>query len=125
MKSRYLTKLWLEDLDGNTFIVCAPFKYYSELFGSVFVVPIETEIDFASIPFPFKMIWPKSGKYNKAAALHDAGYKNKLVGPIQFLNKENYDKIFNEAMKLSEVNGFQRKVMFRMVSWFGRKSEEN
>lgn len=126
-KSIYLTKLWLEHLDGNIWIICAPFRYWSHHLGTIIVIPIETEIDLASIPYPFRMIWPKSGKYNPAAALHDAGYRNKLRfenGTYANLSESNCNTIFNEAMELSGVNGFQRRVMYRMVSWFGRKSNE-
>lgn len=124
MKSQYLTKLWLEDLDGEYFIVCAPFEYYSELLDMTIVVPIEFETNFASIPMPFRMIWPRSGKHNKADVLHDAGYNNKLRNKFEAsikLDKSTCDSIFNEAMELSGVNGFQRRMMYRMVSLFGRK----
>ncbi len=123
--SQFLTPLWLENVDGDIFIVCAIFKYYSELLRGVVIVPIRTETDFASIPKLVRGLVPKSGKYNPAAVLHDAGYNGKLVtesGQRINLIKPLCDALFDEAMGVSGVNPILRHIMFAMVSRFGKKA---
>ena len=121
--SKILTELWLEDVDGNNWIVCAPFLYQSDLLNGIVKVPIRTESDLASIPRPFRGIFPKSGKYNKAAVLHDAGYNGKLVtfdDKRIDLIKYYCDDLFYEAMIVSGVSKFTAKLMYEMVKQFGK-----
>lgn len=126
MTSNFITPLWLEDVDGDTWIVAADFIYYSILLNGTVVVPIMTETDLASIPYIFRGLVPKSGKYNKAAVLHDAGYHGNLMtwsNPRRRINliKPLCDKLFLEAMEISGVSKIERLFMYRMVSEFGAK----
>lgn len=124
--SAFLSPLWLEDVDGDTFIVCAPFRYQSDLLKGIVVVPTGTETDLASVPRMLWMFTPKSGKWNRAATLHDAGYRGKLVTSSGFrirLVKPLSDKLFLEAMRLSGVNGVLARLMYRAVSAFGRTAD--
>jgi hypothetical protein len=124
--SAFLTPLWLEDLDGTHWIVAAPFRYQSDLLRGIVVVPIETETDLASIPWLFRGLAPSSGKWNRAALLHDSSYKGRLETPdgrrIHVI-KKLADGVFLEAMKLSGVNGALARLLYRAVVAFGRKPQ--
>src|SRR6266850_4528268 len=122
--SKIITPLWLEDLDGDNWIVAADFKYLSDLLNGIVIVPAETETDLASIPLLLRGLIPKSGKYNKGAVLHDAGYNGKL----QTINRERInlikplcDELFLEAMLVSGVNSSLAKLMYEGVKRFGKK----
>lgn len=126
--SQFLTKLWLEHIDGDNWIVCAEFRYYSDLFRGVFVVPVGTETDLASIPWFFRRIFPKSGKYNPAAVLHDAGYHGKLMtetGQRVNLIKPLCDQLFLEAMEVAGVGEKIRKMFYEAVARFGKQKYQN
>ena len=123
MSSEFLTPLWLEHVDGERWIVAADFRYYSEMFHGIFVVKAGTETDLASIPWIFRRILPKSGKYNPAAVLHDTGYHGKLMtadGQRVNLIKPYCDKLFLEAMEVAGVGKKKREIMYEMVKNFGK-----
>jgi hypothetical protein len=124
--SAVLSTLWLEDLDGTHWIVCAPFRYESDLLRGVVVVPIGTETDLASIPWVFRGLAPMSGKWNKAAVLHDAGYHGKLetvdCRRIRLI-KSLCDQLFLEAMLVSGIAPTLARFMYRAVSQFGKKEQ--
>jgi hypothetical protein len=99
--SEFLSKLWLEQVDGDKWIVAAPLRYRSDLLRGIVVVPTGYETDLASVPRGFWNIIPKSGKYNPAAALHDGGYTGHLRtddGQHMRLIKKLSDQLFLEAM---------------------------
>jgi len=58
-------------------------------------------------------IMPNSGKYGKAAVIHDYLYHAKER------SRKMSDLIFLEAMEESNVNLVERTVMYRAVRWFG------
>lgn len=76
-------------------------------------VPVGFITDLASVPWPFSMIIPKSGKGNAAAVLHDFLYHK------QERKRKQCDLIFLEAMKVLGVSLWKRKVMYRAVRIFG------
>lgn len=122
--SGFLTKLWLEHVDGRTWVVCAPLRYQSDLLNGVVVVETGTDTDLASIPRLLWRILPSSGKYNPAAVIHDAGYRGTLRtedGQRINLIKRLCDRVFLEAMLSCGVNGWIARQMYRAVSIFGRK----
>ncbi len=123
--SCFRTKLWLEDTgDGEHWIVCAPFEYESTLLHGIVVVPVGAETDLASVPRLVRGMVPKSGKYSRAAVLHDAGYRGTLrtvTGERINLIKPLCDKLFLEAMELAGVGKVQRQLMFRAVRRFSKK----
>jgi hypothetical protein len=124
--SAFLTPLWLEDLDGTRWIVCAPFRYQSDLLRGIVVVPVETETDLASVPWLCRGLAPQSGKWNKAAVLHDTAYKGRLFsahGYRMYVVKRLADGVFLEAMQLSGVNGALARLLYRAVVAFGRKPQ--
>lgn len=123
-ESKYLTKLWLEHVDGNNWIVCAPLIYQSKLLNGIVVVPTGSDTDLASIPWIFRLILPKSGKYNPDAVLHDSGYRGNLENRMRVkinLIKELCDKLFLEAMEVSGVGEKTRNIMYKAVDIFSTK----
>jgi hypothetical protein len=69
--------------------------------------------DFASVPFPFRWLLPKWGRYGRAAVIHDWLYSQ------QMYSKEFADDAFLEGMTISKVSWLVRRVMYLAVSWFG------
>lgn len=126
--SKILTPLWLEDVDGDNWIVCAPFLYQSDLLKGIVEVPIRTTTDLASIPWIIRGLIPKSGKYNKAAVLHDAGYRGNLVtedGLRINLIKELCDSLFLEVMGVVGVSPVLAKLMYQAVKEFGKPKDQS
>lgn len=76
-------------------------------------VPAGAVTDFASVPWPFSMIIPTSGKYNQAAVVHDHLYW------IQDRPRKRADEIFLQAMTDLGVNRIKRQIMYRAVRSFG------
>ncbi len=124
--SAFLSPLWLEDVDGTDWVVAAPFRYESDLLRGIVTVPAGTQTDLASIPRILRGIAPKSGKWNRAAVLHDAGYHGCLQtsdGQRVRLIKPLCDQLFLEAMLLAGVNSAQARLMYRLVAAFGDKTQ--
>jgi hypothetical protein len=108
-KDGFLNELVLrycnKPIDGKWFVVVEPFAYEA-LNGKVFIVPSGTRTDFASIPLGLRNIIPRTGKYGKAAVLHDWLCEYKVVP------RKQADSIFFEAMKRLGVNKPRRSVMY-------------
>jgi len=84
-----------------------------------FVVPASFTTDFASVPRAFWNIVPPTGKYTKAAVLHDWLYSSHEV------SRKDADGIFLRVMKESGVGLIKRHMMYRAVRLFGRKAYNN
>lgn len=85
--------------------------------GQEILIPKGFVTDFASIPRWLWWIVPPYGKYNKAAVVHDFLYK-KQSG----YSKIVADAIFYEAMESLGVPYFQRLLMYKAVSYFGKSA---
>lgn len=109
----FLTPLRLEDIDGDNFLLTEPLIYRTHS-NEVIEVPAGFVTDFASIPRFFWRIYPPSGKYNKAAVVHDYLYRYGIG------TKADADRIFREAMEDLGVNGFQRWTMYYAVKFGGK-----
>lgn len=60
----------------------------------LFVVPVDTETDFASVPKIFQWLVPRTGRYTRAAVLHDYLWKERPNG----LSRADADGLFRRAM---------------------------
>lgn len=69
--------------------------------------------DFATIPFPLSLIFPKEALYALPAAVHDKLYESKKLSKIAS------DSIFYQAMKEAGVRGFTRSSFYIIVLLFG------
>jgi len=114
MQSKFYTPLKVEVLaDGRRRKLIDDLIYYSELLNQYLCVPADFITDYASIPRIFWNILPPSGKYTKAAVLHDYIYNSGIF------NKKTADSLFKEAMKALEVDGWKVNAMYYGVDWFG------
>jgi hypothetical protein len=116
MTGEFLTTLDVREGDGERWTLMAPLIYVDEN-GRRFVVPTGTPTDFASIPRAFWMLYPKSGKHNKAAVVHDWLCQTKLV------DSASAHAVFKRALKACGVNRLNRQVMWAMVRAFGPRFE--
>lgn len=98
------------------------FVYYTNL-GDIIEVPVGFVTDFASVPKILWNIFPPTGKYIKAAVIHD--YLTSLKGQLpngKIYSKKEVDAIFLEAMTVLKVSKVTRYIVWRAVSLFGDKS---
>lgn len=118
--------------DGKHYEVQKKFEYYLENSKEVIVtIPESFTTDFASIPRIFWSIFPPFGKYTKAAVLHDflcEAYLSKAKWneistskDPRVVKRKEADKIFLEAMTVTNVNKFTRNTLYffvRAYAWF-------
>jgi hypothetical protein len=112
--SSFQSPLLLEYLDGRQFKLVAGFVYVTELLrdGAVYV-PAGFSTDFASIPRGLWNVLPPTGRYGKAAVVHDFLYRCSDV------DRATCDKVFLEAMQVLGVGWFTRRAMYLAVRAFG------
>jgi hypothetical protein len=137
--SGFITRLRLDYIDGHVWEVVEPFEYcLGEPDGPErVIVPSGFLTDFASIPRPLWGWLPPTGKYGKAAVIHDALYQNRTVwcratpvslgivmaygGTIgyvaqsRFVERGEADAILNEGMKVLKVSRFVRWIVYSGV----------
>ncbi|MGH2829257.1 MAG: DUF1353 domain-containing protein [Actinomycetota bacterium] len=104
----FLTELIVKDAGGNNWKLVTPLRY--EATRECFEVPIDAETDFASIPKPFQWLIPRSGRFTKAAVLHDFLWRT----PIGGVSRGDADGIFRRCL-------FELGVPFlrRWLMWAG------
>jgi hypothetical protein len=113
--TRFLDALVLEYIDGHDWKTVSPFWYVTDVAGGdVIHVPAGFVTDFASVPKALWNILPPTGKYGKAALIHDYCYRTPGIA-----SKANADSIFLEAMTALGVGWWTRNTMYRGVRYFG------
>lgn len=100
--------------DGRSMTLLTELRY-TDPNGFVWVAPIGSVVDGASIP---RYLWsimggPFEGQYRKASVLHDVAYGQKKR-PWQ-----DCDRMFYYAMRCGGVNAVQAKTMFYALYRFG------
>jgi hypothetical protein len=100
--------------DGRTMTLLTELRY-TDPNGHVWVAPIGSVVDGASIP---RYLWsimggPFEGKYRNASVLHDVAYGQKKR-PWQ-----DCDRMFYYAMRCSGVSAVEAKTMFYALYRFG------
>src|ERR1043166_3281987 len=100
--------------DGRTMTLLTELRY-TDPNGNVWVAPIGSVVDGASIP---RYLWsimggPFEGKYRNASVLHDVAYGQKKR-PWQ-----DCDRMFYYAMRCSGVSAVEAKTMFYALYRFG------
>ena len=113
--SSFTQPLIVKHLDGKRWELMQQFTYYvgEENSNEIIVVPAGFITDFASIPQLFwSLIGPPTGKYGKAAVVHDFCYYKNLY------SRKRCDKIFYEAMKVLKVPFIKRWLMYHAVRKF-------
>lgn len=93
-----------------------PFHYVAEGVGEIVHVPAGFITDFASIPRFLWALLPPTGKYQRAAVIHDYMYRTGARSRVVA------DAMFLEAMIFLGVPMWKRQLMYRAVRLFGRWS---
>ena len=91
------------------------FEYHvgCETSPDIIKVPVGFVTDFASTPWGTWNLFPKLGRYSKAAVVHDYLYQSKLRSRLES------DAILLEAMGVLGVPAWQRTIMYWAVRCFG------
>ena len=100
--------------DGRTMTLLTELRY-TDPKGEVWVAPIGSQVDGASIP---RYLWsvmggPFEGKYRNASVLHDVAYGERKR-PWQ-----DCDRMFYNAMRCSGVSAVEAKTMYYALYRFG------
>lgn len=110
--SGYVEARW--ENDGRNMILLRELRY-TDPQGVVWVAPVGSEVDGASIP---RSLWsimggPFEGKYRNASVLHDVAY-DQHNRPWQ-----ECDQMFYNAMRCSGVSAVEAKTMYYALYKFG------
>lgn len=103
--------------DGRDWELRAPFTCTPRR-GLTLAVPKGFVTDFASIPRVCWRVWPPTGRYGKAAVLHDYVYRTPRVP----LSRAEADGLFWDAMRVLKVSVVTCVVLYAAVRVFGRWS---
>lgn len=110
--AEFMTKLAVEMIDDDTWKLEHPLVYQSDIAGNI-SVPEGFETDFASVP-RIPIAYTLAGDTAHAAAVvHDYLYGDKSV------KRSLADAVFEEAMNVSGISWWRRKLMWLAVRTFG------
>jgi hypothetical protein len=116
VKPSFHTPLDLEVADdGRQYRLLTAFQYDSSL--TTITVPAGFVTDFASVPKLFWNLLPPTGRYGKAAVVHDYLYRTPGLA-----SKMIADATFLEAMAALDVPTVTRYLMYFGVRLFGGSS---
>lgn len=130
--NNFFGDLLVKYIDGKTWEIAQSFTYrLGAPDGPEFVhIGAGMLTDFASMPIVVRVIFRSpGGKWDKPAVVHDCLYKTSHVsvddGSIRWIDRDEADAIFNEAMRVAGVNGLSRRIIYRGVRvggwWAWRK----
>jgi len=111
--------------DGVNWVVERPVVYEVGNTGQRVVVPEGFVTDFASMPRALWPVYPKTGRYQFAAVVHDYLYWEQSV------SREAADWIFLAGMKESKVGKKDRMIIYKAVraaggmAWTRNQDEKN
>jgi uncharacterized protein DUF1353 len=105
----FLTELVVKDVGDFDWKVMSPLRYEGS--SQCFEIPAGAETDFASVPVLFQWLIPRSGRYTKAAVLHDHLWRT----PIDGVSKGDADGVFRRCMAELDVPFLRRWVMWSGV----------
>lgn len=126
--SKFLSSLIVADDFGLPFELCKDLSYESDKLKRVIVVPGRIKdpgdpdfkpgflTDLASIPLGMWNILPKSGRYDRAAVVHDYLYQ------FNGCTRAEADAVLKEAMEVLQVGGFRIFMIYSGVRSGGWKS---
>jgi len=116
--SQFLLPLEVTPLDdGRNWRVDECFDYESMVLDAIIQIPIGFVTDFASIP---RVLWdwlPPTGKYARAAVVHDFLYRTP-----GFATRAQADGVLMEAMSILNVGWLTRQVIYNGVRLGGSSS---
>ncbi len=117
-RNSFLTPLIVEVMPGGKrFKLYLDFTYLWKRLYIEIHVKRGFETDFASIPWIFRWLISKLGRYNKPAVVHDAIYQNAIPGHI--FTRAEADLCFLDGMADLGVVKWKRTLMYWAVRLFG------
>lgn len=119
MPSSFRTELVTRFRDDGKFIVHEPFEFESCIAEAVIRVPVGTVTDFASIPIGLRNVLSPTGRYGKAAVVHDLLYQTGRVG-VRVIDRAEADLVLREGMEVLEVGRLTRWAIYagiRLGGW--------
>ena len=96
--------------DGSRWRLVEPLTYQGR--DEPFVVPVDFETDFASVPRAFTWLIPRYGRYTKSAILHDWLSQRAAAGEFAWVDA---DGIFRRTMRELGVPLLRRWLMWAAV----------
>ena len=105
----FLSELVVKDAGENNWKLAAPLRYTAAY--QSFEIPTDAETDFASVPVLFQWLIPRSGRYTKAAVLHDFLWRT----PVDGVSRGDADGIFRRCMRELGVPFLRRWLMWAGV----------
>lgn len=120
--STFTSPAVLEVLDDWEFRLVLPFEFYEgsrENPSAVYCVPAGFVTDLASVPRWMWSFLQPTGRYTKAAILHDW-----LIKPDSGVIRADADRIFYEAMQVLGVHPSLAWLMYRAVRLYSFYSTE-
>lgn len=111
-----------EEKNKSIWEIAEEFRYYVGYLNSeeYIDVPKGFQTDFASIPRALWSFFPPTGKYVKAAVIHDYLIANEGKVNYNSYTKKRVDQIFLEAMGVLGVSKTVRYMMYYSVRVFGK-----
>lgn len=109
--------LRVEYIDGHKWLLLEDFAYFDADFppnGAFIEMPKGFITDFASVPRILWNLLPPTGKYGKAAVVHDFLYVTGRVGEIR-VTRSYADGVFRDAMEDLGVGKVRRTLMWLAV----------
>jgi hypothetical protein len=103
--------------DGRNGRVDETFSFESEVLDAIITIPIGFETDFASIPRAFWSWLPPTGKYSRAAVIHDFLYRTPGMA-----TRAQADAVLREAMEILNVGWLTRQIIYNGVRLGGGSS---
>lgn len=120
--SSFTNSAFLEVLDDFRFRLIKPFEYYvgnPDAPDAVYTVPAGFETDFASVPRWMWSFLPPTGRYTKAAILHDYLVTPEQTGPQGYSHtpvpRDRADELFYESMLVLGVKPHLAWLMYQSV----------
>lgn len=107
--AEFRSSLIVIDDYGLPYELAFPLFYYSDILKRELVVPKGFITDLASIPIGVRELIPKSGRYDRAAVIHDFLYQ------FNGCTRSEADAVLNEAMGALEVNDFRKRLIYAGV----------
>jgi hypothetical protein len=129
----FLSPLELEYIDGEKWKLISPFDYFlGAPEGPEFVkIPAGFITDFASVPRILWNVLPPTGRYGKAAVVHDWLYQRRTVVRVatargipvlvREVDRGEADHVLNEGMEVLGVGRFTRWTIYSGVRIGGWK----
>lgn len=114
-KSKFLTPLIAQRLKSGKWEIETLLEYQSSLLGEVVVIPAGFVTDYASVPRLPVVYFLAGNTAHEAAVVHDFLYWTQPV------TRKTADRVFLEAMKVTRVSAWRRRLMYWAVRLGARR----